>query len=92
MSYRVRIDNAASKKLRRIDKAALADVLSDIYALADNPRPHGCLLLKDSKHSGWRVHSGKYRVLYRIDDTALEVEVFDVDLRDRVYRRNRRRF
>jgi mRNA interferase RelE/StbE len=86
------MEHAAEKKLRQVDKDFIPRIVSAAYALADDPRPPGCLMLKDSKHAGWRIHVGKYRVLYRIDDEQREVAVFDIELRDRVYRRNRRRF
>jgi len=87
--FRVRIDPAAERKLRRIDKQLIAEIVRRIHALADNPRPPGCKQLKDSTRGGWRFRVGKYRVLYVIDEDHSEVQVYDIDLRDRVYRRRR---
>jgi mRNA interferase RelE/StbE len=58
-----------------------------ISTLAEDPRPQGCKLLLDSKARGWRVRVGKYRVLYLIDDAKMEVGVYEIGLRDRVYKK-----
>ena len=57
-----------------------------ILALADNPRPHGAIILKGTDHSLWRVHAGDYRILYEIKNQQLVVVIVDVGNRRDVYR------
>ncbi|MCH7471896.1 type II toxin-antitoxin system RelE/ParE family toxin [bacterium] len=89
MSWRVRIDNAAEKKLRRLDAQVLADIKGRIAQLAIDPRPADCKQLRQSLKGAWRIRVGKYRVLYSIDDAQREVVVYDAGLRDRVYKKRR---
>ena len=50
-----------------------------------NPRPHG-----GEKLAGYadryRVRQGNFRIIYLIDDTALEVTIFKIGDRKDVYR------
>jgi mRNA interferase RelE/StbE len=85
--YRVELETAAEKRLAKIAAPWKASILRDILGLEDNPRPPGCKLLKGDKHSGWRIRIGKYRVLYTIDDEQLQVVLYDIELRDKAYRR-----
>ena len=59
-------------------------VVTEIQALAENPRPPGCKKLAGSKHD-WRIRVGEYRVLYEIDDKAKVVRVMRVRHRRDVY-------
>ncbi|MBO1346276.1 MAG: type II toxin-antitoxin system RelE/ParE family toxin [Hormoscilla sp. GUM202] len=65
---------------------AYARVRDAIFALAEDPRPPGCLKL--TNREGWRIRVGDYRVIYEIDDTENIVTILDVDRRRDVYRRS----
>jgi mRNA interferase RelE/StbE len=56
-----------------------------IQALAQDPRPHGCLKLKGEDNL-WRIRVGDWRVIYEIHDRVLVVVVVDVDHRGDVDR------
>lgn len=55
-----------------------------ILLLQDNPRPPGCVKL--TAEEGYRLRSGDYRVLYRVDDKKKRVYVYKVKHRREVYR------
>ena len=56
----------------------------EIHALAQNPRPPGCLKLSDRQ--GWRIRSGSHRIIYTIDDEKKVVTVLHIGHRRDVYR------
>ncbi|OZA19723.1 MAG: hypothetical protein B7Y02_00490 [Rhodobacterales bacterium 17-64-5] len=75
----------ARKQLRAIkDRRLLVAVEREIAALADDPRPHGCLKLVGHKDH-WRVRVGDWRIVYRIEDGRLVVVVVRVAARSGVY-------
>ncbi len=44
---RVVLSPAAQRDLRRLTSEVYKRVIADVYALVNNPRPPGCLLLRD---------------------------------------------
>jgi mRNA interferase RelE/StbE len=84
--YTVALDRSAQKDMRAIRDVRLRDTLEkEIYALADNPRPPGCVKLSGFKDK-WRIRVGDWRVVYRIEDGRLVVLVVTVAPRGGVYR------
>lgn len=83
MSYHLLIVPKAQQQLEKLPKRDYAAVRDAIYALADAPRPHGCIKL--SGREGWRIRQGDYRVIYEIDDAAQSVTVLRVQHRKDVY-------
>ena len=81
--YKVIITSRAERELRRLDKEVKNRVVSAIYALAENPRPHGCLKVKGEDL--WRIRIGDWRVGYGIDDQARVVDVLRVNHRSQFY-------
>ncbi|MBC8156174.1 MAG: type II toxin-antitoxin system RelE/ParE family toxin [Bacteroidetes bacterium] len=81
--YQIQISNKAAKSLEKLPDGAYVRVKEAIYALADNPRPHGCKKLKG--RSGYRIRVGDYRVVYEIEDDKLVVLVLDVGHRREIY-------
>ncbi len=53
-------------------------------ALAENPRPTGCIKLTGME--AYRIRVGDYRIVYEITDRVLIVTVIDVGHRREVYR------
>jgi mRNA interferase RelE/StbE len=86
MNYQVFLRDAAQKSLSALPRDDYTNVRNAILELADNPRPHGCKKLRD--RDGWRIRVGKYRVIYRVDDTSRIVRVTHVGHRGDVYRHN----
>ncbi len=86
MSYRVLIDARAATQLEKLPRAVVQKIDEAILSLSANPRPPGTKLLRGKLKEGWRIRVGQYRVLYRIDDDAQEVRIFDIGHRREVYR------
>jgi mRNA interferase RelE/StbE len=45
-----------------------------IEALAEEPRPTGCVKLK-GKLNRWRIRVGDYRIIYSIDDKTFTINI-----------------
>jgi mRNA interferase RelE/StbE len=80
------VDSRAAKSLGRLPKHAVERIDEAIVQLAENPRPAGVKMLHGRLQEGWRVRVGEYRILYRIDDSAREVRIFEIGHRREVYR------
>ena len=86
MSYRIEFRPAALREMRRIPKPFSARLMTAISALADTPRPPGCVRLQGPE-GFHRVRVGDYRIVYLIEDRALLTCVVRVGHRKEVYRR-----
>ena len=64
---------------------SVAAIAAAIDKLAMQPRPPGCKKLKGSADSLWRVRVGDYRVIYKVDDPILIVEVRKIGHRREIY-------
>lgn len=84
MTYRVTILRRAQKELGALGGEAYGRVRDAIAALAEDPRPTGCLKL--TGRDGWRIRIGNYRVVYEIDDNSQTVTVLHIGHRRDVYR------
>jgi mRNA interferase RelE/StbE len=85
MSYAILYRESVKREMRRLDSGVRRRVDAAILALADNPRPSGCVKL--SGPSGlWRIRVGDYRIVYEIRDEQLIVVVIGVAHRREVYR------
>jgi len=83
MKYTLLILRSAQRQLEKLPKREYAAVRDAIFALADEPRPQGCIQL--SGREGWRIRQGDYRVIYEIDDAAQTVTVLRVRHRKDAY-------
>ena len=84
MSYEVRLLPSAIRTLRKLSPEAKRRVQAVIELLAEDPRPPAAKRL--TARPEWRVRSGDYRVLYRIEDDVLTVVVVDLGHRREIYR------
>ncbi len=82
--YQVVVTSRAERALDRLPPVEARRIYAAIFALADNPRPHGCKKLEGQ--DSWRIRIGNYRVIYEINDRALVVTVVNVGNRRDVYR------
>jgi len=86
VKYEIIFSPRASKELRALHRLPIGRRLSDaIDALADNPRPRGCI--KTTAQQTWRIRVGDYRVVYDIDDVVRIVAIDRVEARGSVYER-----
>jgi mRNA interferase RelE/StbE len=84
MSYALAFKPSAEKELRKLARDAIPRVVDAIHALAEEPRPHGCVKLSGSQ--SWRIRIGDYRVIYDIDDKSRQIDVLHIGHRREVYR------
>ena len=85
MAYTVEIDTRAAREIRALPQREQRKIIARIETLADNPRPPGCLKLSGESDL-WRIRSGVYRIIYRIEDARLVITVVKVGHRRNVYR------
>lgn len=91
--FSLQVDKAVLKELgdpKRYPAKIYRQIALKMFSLQFNPHP------PDSKKIGqdrYRVDSGEYRILYKIDEREKVVKVFLVGKRgdDEIYRRLRRR-
>ena len=83
MSYTVQILPVAVRRLRKLPPEAIRRVQATIELLAEDPRPPAAKKLTGRPE--WRVRTGDYRVLYRIQDDILTVVVVDLGHRRDFY-------
>ena len=86
MSYEVAISRRAQKSLTRIRPADRDKVRAAIFALSEDPRPHGVWMLKGKRGDYLRLRVRDYRVIYRVQEEILTVLVIRVGHRREVYR------
>ena len=65
MSYTIFILRRAQKELAKLPLEAFEPVRDAIGALAEDPRPTGCIKLRNRE--GWRIRIGDYRGIYATD-------------------------
>ena len=84
MKYSLKIIPKAEKDLDALHGHDFDAVKKRILSLSDNPRPFGCKKL--TADEGYRIRSGYFRILYRIDDHVKEIIIYRVKHRKEVYR------
>ena len=84
MKYRIRIIPKAEKDLDAIVGHDFDAIKKKILALSENPRPFGCKKLIADE--GYRLRSGDFRIVYRIDDSAREIIIYRIKHRKEAYR------
>ena len=84
MTYRVFVLPRARKEIDNLPRQEVVAIEDKIESLHEDPRPVGCKKL--AGREGWRIRSGNYRILYKIDDRARTVIVDHVGHRSDVYR------
>ena len=84
-NYAVEFLPIAVRELQNLPAKVRVQVAKRIDSLAGNPRPEGCQKLRD-RDGVYRIRSGNYRVLYRIEDKRLVVLVVRIAHRRDVYR------
>ena len=62
MRYDVSVSPSAKKELERVPKSVQDRIVKAFDALADDPRPHGCLKLEGTDDQ-YRIRVGNYRIV-----------------------------
>lgn len=84
MKYVLKIISKAQKDLDDIHGKDFESIKQKILSLSSNPRPFGCKKL--TIEEGYRIRAGRFRILYRIDDSTKEVIIYRVKHRKEAYR------
>ncbi len=82
---RVVLSSSADRDADHLSVEMAARVFAALHGLRENPRPPGCLLLRDQASRTWRLRVGDWRVLYDIDDAAGLVTVLRILHRSKAY-------
>lgn len=81
--YKILLLPQAQKDLDEFRGKTFDILVKKITSLQKNPRPYGCLKL--TAEQAYRIRSGNYRILYRIDDKKKEVFVYRIKHRKEAY-------
>lgn len=84
-SYSIEFSKPALKQLSKLPQKMRQKVADEIGSLADDPRPADCKKLS-GEDDLYRIRTGDYRVIYRIQDDVLLVLVIRIGHRKEVYR------
>jgi mRNA interferase RelE/StbE len=82
--YQIFINKSASKELSKLPLNAIDRIQQAINALATDPRPDNCKKLKGFKGL-YRIWADDYRIIYRIEDSTLIIEVIRIGDRKDIY-------
>ncbi len=83
LNYTILISKKAEKQLDKLPDLIVDNILDSIEKLGQNPRPIGSKKLKGRE--GYRIRIGNYRVIYKIFDTELIIDVIAVGHRKDIY-------
>lgn len=81
--YEIFLLPSAQKDLNFFKGKTFIQIRDKILSLSKNPRPTGCLKL--TAENGYRLRSGNYRIIYRIDDKEKEVFIYRIKHRKDAY-------
>jgi mRNA interferase RelE/StbE len=84
MPYLVKLKRSAEKELEHLPEKIHDRIVAALIALKNNPLPVGAKKLHGRE--GYRIRVGDYRILYVVDDSKQNIEVFSVAHRRKVYR------
>ncbi|MBI2070820.1 MAG: type II toxin-antitoxin system RelE/ParE family toxin [Elusimicrobia bacterium] len=82
--YALKILPSGQRDLDSLDSFIFNQIKKKLAVLADNPRPPGCLKL--TADQGYRLRSGDWRILYRVDDKTKIIYVYRIKHRKDAYR------
>jgi mRNA interferase RelE/StbE len=83
--YEILLEKQAEKDLKNLPTQTFNRVIPAIKDLSVNPRPSGCLKVKNSLQD-YRIRVGDYRIIYEIDDKNQILKVMRVRHRRESYR------
>jgi len=81
--YEILLLPQGQKDLDNLGGKVFEQINNKISSLGQNPRPPGCLKL--TAEEGYRLRSGKYRIIYRIDDEEKKVYIYRIKHRKEAY-------
>ena len=81
--YIVILSKKAEKQLDKLPDQIAFPIIEAIQTLEKDPRPKGCIKLKN--RNGYRIRVGNYRVIYEIFDKELIIDVIALGHRREIY-------
>lgn len=84
MNYTVIFLRVFLRRFQHLHPRLRVQVRRRVEELAENP--YLGVRLVGELEGFWKDRVGKYRIIYKIDETKKEILFYDVDLRKRVYR------
>lgn len=81
--HKIEVLPSAQKDLDNLEKKFFIQIEDKINSLKSNPRPADCLKL--TAEEGYRLRSGNFRILYRIDDKDKVIYIYRVEHRRESY-------
>lgn len=84
--YSISFRDVAKKELSKIPEPYFSKIEKAILGLSENPRPNGVKKLKGTENS-YRIRVSSYRIVYKIEDKILYIEILTIDHRKDVYKR-----
>lgn len=82
--YRIVVSRPAQKQIFKLPTNIGEELNRAIAKLSENPRPTGYKKLVN--RDAYRVRSGQYRIVYKIDDEIVTVYIVAVGHRKDIYR------
>ncbi|MGB3496529.1 MAG: type II toxin-antitoxin system RelE/ParE family toxin [Elainellaceae cyanobacterium] len=86
MTYAIITPKAVQKQLDAWPDDVYNRIAAKIQLLAEDPRPHGMVKIKDSNNE-YRIRIGDYRVRYEINDKKLVILLLQCKHQKDVYRK-----
>lgn len=89
MGWTIELDRAAVRDLRKLDQQTARRILAFLHGrvgVLDNPRSIGEALKGSRLGEFWKYRVGDYRVIARIENSAVRVLVVRIGNRRHVYR------
>jgi mRNA interferase RelE/StbE len=83
LSYTVIFLREFVKRFRRLPKDMKLKVTRRVTELGENP--YLGIRLVAELNGYWKDRVGKYRIVYKIDETNKAIILYDIDLRKRIY-------
>lgn len=88
MKYQVIYEKKAVKQLKKLDKSQSKILISWIEKNlkdTENPKKYG-KSLKGNFNEYWRYRIGKYRIISRIDDNKIIINIISIGHRSNIYK------
>ena len=82
--WQIVVEREPRRALRRLPKDVLERIRVAVRALADDPRPRGCVKL--TGYDLWRIRVGDWRITYAIKADQLIILVVEISPRGGAYR------
>lgn len=82
--YQILFSTQARKAIRKLPNETRSLIKESIEVLANNPRPRLCKKL--SGREAYRIRVRDYRIIYRIIDTELIIDIVKIGHRKNIYK------